>query len=51
MTRDYIAYAIAARIPVMTNAPLLDPERLRGAWRVRRVSGLLPPGVTKEIEG
>ncbi len=35
----------------MVNPTLLDPERLRGAWRVRRVSGLLPPGVTKEIDG
>ena len=35
----------------MTPSTLLDPESLRGAWRVRRVSGLLPPGVTKEIQG
>lgn len=24
---------------------------LQGVWRVRRISGLLPPGVTKEIDG
>ena len=26
-------------------------DRLQGSWKVRRVSGLLPPGVTKEIRG
>ncbi len=26
-------------------------QRLEGSWKVRRVSGLLPPGVTKEIQG
>ncbi len=26
-------------------------ERLQGSWKVRRLSGLLPPGVTKEIAG
>ncbi len=26
-------------------------ERLRGAWNVRRLAGLLPPGVTKESDG
>jgi len=24
---------------------------LEGSWKVRRVAGLLPPGVTKEIDG
>ncbi|HSS40907.1 MAG TPA: hypothetical protein VLT58_19235 [Polyangia bacterium] len=24
---------------------------LEGSWKVRRVSGLLPPGVSKEIQG
>ncbi|HVY37743.1 MAG TPA: hypothetical protein VHM31_07400 [Polyangia bacterium] len=27
------------------------PTRVQGSWKVRRVSGLLPPGVTKEIAG
>ncbi len=26
-------------------------DGLQGSWKVRRVSGLLPPGVTKEIQG
>jgi hypothetical protein len=26
-------------------------SRLQGSWKVRRVSGLLPPGMTKEIQG
>ena len=46
-----MATAIPPRTGVMTNPTLLDPEKLRGRWRVRRVSGLLPPGVTKEIDG
>jgi hypothetical protein len=29
----------------------VDPDRLRGTWRVRRISGMLPPGVTKQIDG
>lgn len=24
---------------------------LQGSWKVRRLAGLLPPGVTKEIDG
>ena len=28
-----------------------EPDRLSGFWQVRRVSGLLPPGVTKQIQG
>lgn len=28
-----------------------NPDDLRGSWNVRRISGLLPPGVTKEIDG
>src|SRR5206468_9282984 len=27
------------------------PDVLQGSWKVRRVSGLLPPGVTKQIQG
>lgn len=31
---------------------MTDPsDRLQGSWKVRRVRGLLPPGVTKEIDG
>jgi hypothetical protein len=33
------------------SAPAATNEDLRGSWKVRRVSGLLPPGVTKEIQG
>src|SRR5256885_2108399 len=34
----------------MTEPPA-NVERLRRSWRVLRVSGLLPPGVTKDIQG
>lgn len=28
-----------------------EAQRLQGSWKVRRVWGLLPPGVTKQIDG
>jgi hypothetical protein len=35
----------------VTSPPAIESKRLQGSWNVRRVSGLLPPGVTKQIDG